>query len=87
MFAGRRRRWSASSSQAGRQVESTADHQIGVVTALTVSAGLVVYQVTLAGGASKSILETGLRPAIITDPDRAPASRRSRQSPAPSISG
>ena len=53
---------------AGTQVESTADHQVGVVTAASVSAGLIVYQVSLAGGTTKNVLETGLRPAIISDP-------------------
>ena len=53
---------------AGSQVESTADHQVGVVTALTVNAGVVIYQVALAGGALKAVAETGLRPALVTDP-------------------
>ena len=52
----------------GTRVESTADREIGVVTGSAGSAGLIVYQVNLAGGATKSVLETGLRPAVITDP-------------------
>jgi superfamily II DNA or RNA helicase len=53
---------------AGTQVESTADHQTGVVTGLALSGGVIVYQVALAGGAVKSVIETGLRPALVTDP-------------------
>jgi len=52
----------------GAQVETMADHEIGVVTLQTMSNGLLVYQVSLAGGATKSVVETGLRPAAITDP-------------------
>jgi SNF2 family DNA or RNA helicase len=53
----------------GDQVETKADHEVGVVTALAVAAGgVLVYQINLAGGASKSVIETGVRPAVITDP-------------------
>src|SRR6266496_3029552 len=52
----------------GSQVQSLADHQVGVVTSASPNAGLIIYQVSLAGGASKSILETGVRPAVISDP-------------------
>lgn len=52
----------------GATVESTADHQVGVVTGFGLSGGMIVYQVSLAGGASKAITEVGLRPALVTDP-------------------
>ncbi len=53
----------------GDQVETKADHEVGVVTAISVATGGVfVYQINLAGGALKSVIETGVRPAIITDP-------------------
>lgn len=52
----------------GAQVETLAEHETGVVTGASIVGGLVVYRVNLANGSVKSVVETGLRPAIITDP-------------------
>ena len=62
----------------GAQVETSAEREVGVVTAKVPSGGLLVYQVSFVGGATKSVVETGLRLAVVTDPDRV-ASIRSTQ--------
>lgn len=53
---------------AGSQVETVEEHEAGVITGATIVSGLVAYQVNLASGTTKSVIETGLRPAIITNP-------------------
>ena len=52
----------------GSQVETTGEREVGVVVGVSAAADILVYQVNLSGGATKLIVESGLRPAIVTDP-------------------
>jgi ATP-dependent helicase HepA len=51
----------------GDSVQTQPGGEVGVVTGLTESSGVIVYDVSLPTG-SRKILEVGLRPAVITDP-------------------
>ncbi|MEO6043589.1 MAG: hypothetical protein ABIQ47_06675, partial [Tepidiformaceae bacterium] len=50
------------------QVQCRVDGQLGTVTNVTTNAGSLVYDVLLAGGGSRTVLEGALRPADISDP-------------------
>jgi len=50
----------------GAQVESIDDHQLGVVAGAIDSDGLLLYRVNLPG-AQTTMVESGLRPGIVTD--------------------
>lgn len=52
----------------GSKVQTGQDDSSGVVVAQSVVDGLAIYQVNLASGATKTVVETGLRPALVTDP-------------------
>jgi len=52
----------------GTSVQTQPGETVGVITGSTESQGLMMYGVSLPGGVRKTILEAGLRPAVITDP-------------------
>lgn len=52
----------------GSFVQSKTDAKIGVVESRASIEGLFVYRVNYPGGGHPSIIETGLRPAVISDP-------------------
>jgi SNF2 family DNA or RNA helicase len=53
---------------AGDDVHLVADDEVGVVSAVSQLNGRTVYSVNLPGGMKKTVLEDGLRRAILTDP-------------------
>jgi len=52
----------------GSHVRVLADGQVGVVQASLDYKGLLVYKIGLPGGATKTVPEDGVRPAVVTDP-------------------
>jgi len=52
----------------GSSVKVQLNGQVGVVTSSSSTAGLMLYQVSLPDGSQPTIVESGLRPAVITDP-------------------
>src|SRR5688572_21980510 len=53
---------------AGAPVRLISDDVSGVVLEMMESDGVVVYQVSMPGEVVKTVVESGIRPAIITDP-------------------
>lgn len=53
---------------AGDDVHLTADDEVGVVSSVSDLKGRAVYAVNLPGGLRKTVLEDGLRRAVLTDP-------------------
>ena len=53
---------------AGDDVHLVADDEVGVVSAVSQLNGRSVYSVNLPGGLKKTVLEDGLRRAVLTDP-------------------
>jgi SNF2 family DNA or RNA helicase/uncharacterized membrane protein YkvA (DUF1232 family) len=56
------------SLESGQHVRLLADDQTGVIQASLNYKGLLLYKVGLPGGATKTVPEDGVRPAVITDP-------------------
>ncbi|MEX2238130.1 MAG: helicase-related protein [Dehalococcoidia bacterium] len=52
----------------GAQVEVQSQREVGVVTRVSDNTGVAVYEVGLPGGVSTTVVEAGIRPAVITDP-------------------
>jgi ATP-dependent helicase HepA len=52
----------------GSQIHLLADNEVGVVSNVTEVDGKVFYAVQLPGGVQKTVLEDGVRVAVITDP-------------------
>lgn len=52
----------------GKLVQMGSDGLVGVVVSRSSAEGLVIYQVNLPGGGHPSIVETGLRPAVLLNP-------------------
>src|SRR5690348_7037430 len=52
----------------GNKVHLLADNEIGVVLSVTEVEGRLFYGVQLPGGVQKTVLEDGVREAVITDP-------------------
>ncbi len=52
----------------GDDVHLVADNEVGVVSSLTEVEGRVFYAVNLPGGRKKTVLEDGVRRALLTDP-------------------
>jgi ATP-dependent helicase HepA len=52
----------------GQHVRIMASDAVGVISAVQAHNGLMLYQVSLPGGQSPTVMEDGVRPAAVTDP-------------------